>query len=152
MSPAVPAALLPYQTFPELSHCLLPGVCRQGRLGRGEENTCVWFQVWLKSLMRLTTGCFKDNQLQCLLREGDIWGLGFLFVWFVVLKWRDVNSPLKQQSMCFQASVGQLYCLRALSLASYSFEYIQMRRETLPGCPPGQKASHTVQAECLLHH
>lgn len=27
--------------------------------------------------MRLTTGCFKDNQLQGLLREGDIWGLGF---------------------------------------------------------------------------
>lgn len=102
----------------------------RGGWGGGEGSTCVWFQVWLKSLMRLTTGCFKDNQLQCLLREGDIWGLGFLFVWFVVLKWRDVNSPLKQQSMCFQASVGQLYCLRALSCQLFIWVYSNEERDS----------------------
>lgn len=146
--PSCPSSVVALPDLPR-AQSLSPLWCLQMEEGEvGEGSTCVWFQVWLKSLMRLTTGCFKHNQLQRLLREEDIWGLRFLFVWFVVLKWILCEATVNElPSICWAV------LLFALSLlASYSFEYIQMRRETLPGCPPGQKASHTVPAECLLHH
>lgn len=63
-------------------------------------------------MMRLTTGCFKDNQLQRLLREGDIWGLGILFVWFVVLKW-----ILREATVNVLSSICWAVLLSALSLS-----------------------------------
>lgn len=110
--------------------------------------------------MRLTTGCFKDNQLQGLLREGDIWDLGFFFVWLVVLKWRDVNSPSKQQSMCFQASVGQLYCLRSLSCQLFIWVYsneerdsarLPSRAESIPYSPSGVSPSSLITLSITEH-
>lgn len=111
--------------------------------------------------MRLTTGCFKDNQLLRLLRKGDIWGLGFLICLICCFEVTRCEFSMKQQSMCFQASVGQFYRLRALSLRHlfirvYSNEErdsarLPSRAESIPYSPSRVSPSSSITLTVTEH-
>lgn len=82
--PSCPNSIVASPDLPR-AQSLSPLWCLQG-VGGGD--MCVCLLVWVKSLMRFTTGCFEDNQLQHLLGESNIWGLDLLLL-LLNLFWSD---------------------------------------------------------------